>query len=1215
MGTVFEVRDRERDIRVALKRLRAATPEALLHLKKEFRALQDLRHPNLIRLGELLEEDGRWFFTMELVEGVDFTSWVRPGHAPRSPPSFVSQTRPIDHGAQVAQGRVGMDSPPVAVAAVFDEPRLRDAASQLAGGLGALHRARKVHRDVKPSNVLVTREGRVVLLDFGLATDVDAAASGRHAMGTAAFMAPEVGAGGAPSPASDWYAFGVVLHLALTGDFPFRGAEVERRRAHGPPRPVRDLCPGAPDDLARLCDELLAPDAAARPSGSEILHRLGVREGPPPVPRSPFVGRSAELRALRAAYEESRATTVAAVVVGESGLGKSALARAFLSELGVTHAPRAHEPTPIVLSGRCYEREIVPFNAFDGVVDALSDLLCARDLSSGPTEAPPGDVALLSRVFPVLLRVPAIAELPATMPATPHEQRTRACTALRALLDRITRTQPLILHFDDLQWADADSLWLLDELLTAGSAPRLLVLATLRAPSSEISRLLERLPGMRRVDLGPLDESEARQLAAELVGASGDALLVHGVAREAAGHPLFLQELADYVKRTDAGPIGSVHLDGALWSRVERLDPPARRLIEMLAIAGSPLLSRAAALAADLDAGAYADCAAVLSIERLAHASDAHGRAHIEPYHDRVREAVLGHLTEPERRRGHLLLATALERAGVDDAAQLGRHFGEGGDAARALAYVVRAAEEAGRSLAFEESAGLYERALELRADLAGAVAANDGLALAAAEALSAAGHGKRAAQLFMEASVRSDDLRRIELQRRAAEELFTHGLLDEGYAVLDQVLPALGLSVPRSTFSVVRRVVWSQLFDAIFGHRLRPRTPPASDREIAQVDVIGGITLALWSADPMMGAALQADHLRLALRSGDPFRVAFAFTMEAGSSAVAGVPAQARTRRWVDEARTLLRDHQPDVPGWRSGFSVAMATIAVLECRWTDALSALDDAERDLSLAPLGHSAIRELMTNMRLTTLFWLGRSGDLLRQSPRLLRRADERGNLDSWAWLQTFDAWALSCAGRSDEARERLALLQARLPSHGFLLHRWYIDHVRVASMLCEGRSDEALRSIRDVHRRLRFAPAGQSQRVWSRWLLANAALARALQAPHDRASMLTAARRVLGKLEAERTPWVDGAAACVRASIASVEGREELAARALAQAEPLMDTHRFEAQLACVRAARAPLVGGERGETLRAKAEAWFAEQPFTKAARRMVLPGAWLDAP
>src|SRR5439155_23477991 len=79
MGRAYRAVDRERNTTVALKTLSTLSPDALARFKKEFRVLQDLRHPNLVSLGELIAEDGQWFFTMELVEGPDFLGYVRPG--------------------------------------------------------------------------------------------------------------------------------------------------------------------------------------------------------------------------------------------------------------------------------------------------------------------------------------------------------------------------------------------------------------------------------------------------------------------------------------------------------------------------------------------------------------------------------------------------------------------------------------------------------------------------------------------------------------------------------------------------------------------------------------------------------------------------------------------------------------------------------------------------------------------------------------------------------------------------------------------------------------------------------------------------------------------------------------------------------------------------------------------------------------------------------
>src|SRR5262249_52914506 len=141
--------------------------------------------------------------------------------------------------------------------------RLRDAFGQLADGLEFLHSSGIIHRDLKPANVLVTPDGRVVILDFGLAAEVDV--TGQHAsahprlLGTAGYMAPGRAAGEVIGPPADWYAAGVMLFESLTGRLPFDGPPMrllQDKQEYDAPDP-RSLVGGLPDDLSDLCVSLL----------------------------------------------------------------------------------------------------------------------------------------------------------------------------------------------------------------------------------------------------------------------------------------------------------------------------------------------------------------------------------------------------------------------------------------------------------------------------------------------------------------------------------------------------------------------------------------------------------------------------------------------------------------------------------------------------------------------------------------------------------------------------------------------------------------------------------------------------------------------------------------------------------------------------------------------------------------------------------------------
>ena len=440
MGVVYRAVDEKRGAVVALKTVKRADPAAILRFKQEFRALADVSHPNLVTLHELTADGPNWFFTMELVEGADFLGFVRKGtdqpatvletteYLPPLYPSLpaalgkaqdaVGDTETLDvnplragHGVSP---RRGFSLSPAVLA------RLRIALLQLAEGIAVLHDAGKLHRDLKPSNVLVTKQGRLVILDFGLAADLGA--SGLHqsllpyVLGTSAYMAPEQAAGQAVSPASDWYSLGSMLYEVLTGHTPFLGEAhqvlIDKQRFE-PPAPS-ELAPDVPADLSVLCVDLLRRDPEARPTGRNVLRRLGSKTGEPRLPVSvpptsrqlaPLVGRARELKALEIAFADvSQGRTVALYINGPSGVGKTALVRRFLDDL-------IDFDQAIVLAGRCYEQESVPYKALDSVVDALSHYLQRLPFLEAQALLP-RDIRSLVRVFPTLGEAEAVVTAP-----------------------------------------------------------------------------------------------------------------------------------------------------------------------------------------------------------------------------------------------------------------------------------------------------------------------------------------------------------------------------------------------------------------------------------------------------------------------------------------------------------------------------------------------------------------------------------------------------------------------------------------------------------------------------------------------------------------------------------------------------------------------------------------------------------------------------------
>jgi len=685
MGAVFEALDRERGVPVALKTLTTRDPDSLLRFKREFRAVQALHHPNLVSLGELFEHEGVWFFTMELVHGVDLLRHLRTG--PRG--------------------------------GTFDQARLRAAFHQLALGLAALHRHGHLHRDIKPSNVLVTPENRVVILDFGLIRDASAApleSSPDVVVGTPEYMAPEQAAGYELSPASDWYAVGALLYESLVGEPPFLGKPVEvmiGKQLRDPPSPAQ-VAADVPGDLDALCMALLRRKQDDRPSEAEVLRRFYVELRkddrtwltlPLHTSAELFVGRDRELEALARIFDEAcRGSQRVVLVPGGWGVGKTALLRELAGRIA------GDERLPVVWSGRCHERESIPFKAVDMLMDDASRFLTHLAAEEVEELLPP-NVDLLARTFPVLERVEAIARLPLRSfdGLAPATRRGFLFAAVRELFRRVSRLHPMLLLVEDLQWADPDGQAMLRELLSPPGDARILFVGTLRTdqPTLLPSALVRGVQGISTLALQPLDANDAQRLVQALwPGATEhDA---RRVTAQAAGHPLFIRELClSRVSSRDG-------LSDALRSRVEAMPHEERALLEVIAVAGEALPQELAGTVARL---AWPDTERALALLRATQLVRTVGLRRsdlVEIAHDRVRDAVIATVLLPARKRLHHELAVAFEGWARAPALTRAEHFLEAGEPAQALEQLLRGAQRAAEALAFGQAISLYRRALPL---------------------------------------------------------------------------------------------------------------------------------------------------------------------------------------------------------------------------------------------------------------------------------------------------------------------------------------------------------------------------------------------------------------------------------------------------------------------------------------------------------------------
>jgi len=1206
-GEVFEAIDRERGARVAVKTLRTPTAEMIRSLKREFRSVQDIQHPNLVRLGELFEEDGRWFFTMEFIQGIDFLQYVSLSGDARS----IRPPRPDESVAFAAAWR-------------FDEPKLRACLLQLTSGLLALHGAGKIHRDIKPSNVLVTREGRVVILDFGIMLDAhDGVPLDQGAMiGTPHYMAPEQASGEEVASAADWYGVGGMLFYALTGTLPFLGAMrdiLENKITQDAPKPsqfAKDL----PADLEELCIDLLQSEPSARPSGPTVLRRLTgnmpANENDSPRASGVFVGRRRELSELADAHAATaKGGTVTVFLQGQSGVGKSALIRTFTDRLVASSTEKV-----IVLRGRCYERESVPFKGVDGLIDSLSQFL----LSLEPDEVSgllPEGFDLVCRAFPVLadiserqLQVAATAEV-----SNPNEQRARLFAAVRELLTRVGKRQQLVLVVDDLQWTDSDSLALLLDVLRPPNAPRLLFVATMRAGTQQASGVratdeqLARLEGdVRHLYIEKLPADDAERLATFLLGDRGEMSTeeIRAIAQEAGGHPLFIDELVR--QRAQGGASGGLlKLDDALWQRVTRLDPESRQLLEVIVVAGAPIQQEKASHAAGLDAERLFQSAATLRNAHMISSGGVRSDDRLEAYHDRVRESVFAHLDEKMRMAIHARIAVAEEQSSTPDAEALATHWEGAGNPQRATGYAVLAGDRAIRALAFARAARWYRKALEL-----GGAKGAETTAIRAklAEALTSDGHDAEAADVRVEMAADAAPVEALDLRRHAAEQYLISGRFERGYALLRDTLAAVGERFPKSPLAVVFWVLVSRLRLRLRGLSFQERDPAATDRAmLVRIDSLWSAGSGFAMTDNIRGAYFQTRNLLLALEAGDLRRIARGLAMEVCFTSAGGLAKRAHTFKLLAEAKTLAaRDGTPYALAFGD---TAAAYASFMNGEWRDAKAALISAEDRLRDQCIGVNWLLSSVRTILYRTLILRGELSELAERLPPVVRAAEQRGDDYATLNLRASPMTTLHIAAdRPKEALENLEELFKKLPKGVFHVQHFYVLLAALELDVYAGDPKRGLSRLTEHERAMkrslllrveRFRISVFDQR--GRCALAAAALT-PTALPADLIASATADAAALLRIQ---SPSAQSLSYVLRAGLCALSGDRAGTMAELSRAEQAFTTAEMFLHTAAVRRRLAQLAGGADVERRVADAEAWMEKVGIRnkEAMTRMLIPG------
>ncbi|TSC29317.1 ATP-binding protein [Corallococcus sp. Z5C101001] len=1010
----LDLRTRER-VAVKVTSLSAFVPTARHRLEHEAEVLSRLRAPALVPVRDLGTCDDLLYLV---------TPWI--------------EAEPLE--ARLRRGPLSL-------------PEAITLGQRLLGALAEAHRGGVLHRDVKPSNILVrdTPLSAAWLIDFGLSRSERLDPSLRELpVGTARYLSPEQ-AGllnrpvGAPS---DLYAVGLVLFEALSGRPALEGASVGEvlrlhLTAHPRLRPVGVEVPLALEELigrlsqtdprdryqsaeAALADLDALEDALSRGEAEPALvtgaydHRQSLTE-------PSFVGRREELATLERALSHAREGGARAVVVeGESGGGKSRLLEEF--------SARAAGQRAWVLHGQSQDQAARrPFQLFAGVAEGIA--ATAREqpaLGALLRERLAGQEAGLCAVLPPLKEVLLPGALAPQSKALGPESlsESRSVWSLTALLHALgTPDAPAVVVLEDCQWADALTLRAL-EAWSQGRRTgegRVLLIVSFRSEDLHAGHVLRRLTPGAHLKLSTLGADEVARLAESMAGVLPPEAL-ELVTRLAEGNPFMASAVLHGLVEDGVlipGPEGwrvqpeaMAHARSSrqaatfLVRRLRLLPPESLHVLSVGAVLGKAFDARAVAALSGTPPEAVHTA---LEPPRRRHMLWTQGTRSTF-VHDKLREALLDLLSPEERRELHRLAARAAQQASPTDPFELAYHFDAAGEPALALPYALVAAEQARQRFSLD-TAELNYRIAERGA--AGAdtptryrIASGLGTALMMRGRYDEAQRQLEAAQRL--AGDRLDQGRTL---GHLGELAFKRGQTVQANAYLEQGLKLLGRWVPPDALTTGASAAWEILTQA--AHTIAPRlwlgrkSLARGEEDLLAINLYSRLAYGYWYQRGR--AAVLWAHLRdMNLAERYPPTPELAQAYSAHSPALTTLPWFQRAYAYAEKS-LALRQQQGDV--WGQGQSLHFYGLALYaSSRFRECIEKCREAVRLLERT--GDPWEVNNATFQIAMSLYRLGRLKEAAAVSQKLHAAALELG--DRYSLRLGLEAWAKSTGGRIPSA---------------------------------------------------------------------------------------------------------------------------------------------------------------------------------------------------
>ena len=729
MGVVYLATDNLLHRRAALKFLPSELsqdPEARRRFLNEGRAAATLNHPNAAVLYEVGTDGDDIFLAMEYVSGVTLRELVANG--------------PLSWNEVVGLGLEILDA-------------LREAHSH---GI--------VHRDIKGANIKRTPEGRVKVMDFGLAkiTGGSTITQSGTIVGTAAYMSPQQVVGQEVDGRTDLFSLGVIMYELLTGRLPFVGDQsvaMAHAILHEDPITIRELNPDVPSDLEHIVFKAMMKNVQERyQSAAEMaedlsrfrdhdrLRRSGVHEELDLVATrevfaarrerflAPMVGRERPMERLAALHREVRVGEGAAVCIGgEAGIGKSRLVEEFCKGC-------RREGTRVLVASCLFGGG---GSSYLPIAEALRQYFALRGVDSAPAlqrflfdRAP-----RLAGSIPVLSRFLRFAF--ATNGPTSEEE---LWEVLDQVIAFIADERPLVFVIEDLQWADEGTVRLFHFLTRRVAGRRMFLVGTYRPeetisepggrqhPLQTILQILGREDRFERIDLARLSRADVTEILQRLYPGHGwgeefGTLLY----REAEGNPFFMVETLKLLtaekvlaKRDEqwtlATTVDKISIPDKVYDvvmrRLSRLGAREREILELGAVEGDVFHSGTILRGLSLERMPLLKTLQFLEqIHHLIHAAGP--QYHFD--HSKIREILYDSIPPELRIEYHTVVGQFLaesfgeseEMAGV-----IAHNLLAAGLKTEALPYLILSANAAARLFAHADAIRYLERAEGLLHDL-----------------------------------------------------------------------------------------------------------------------------------------------------------------------------------------------------------------------------------------------------------------------------------------------------------------------------------------------------------------------------------------------------------------------------------------------------------------------------------------------------------------